>query len=56
VRPDLFESQRLVITQEPSLFVTGILQKLHDVICVRAEHVEPLIESKLPTAKSHDFH
>ncbi len=56
VRPQLFEKKRLVITQEPALMITGILQIMDGVVCIRSETIEPLIEERLPTAGSHDFH
>lgn len=56
VVPQLFESQRLVITQEPALCITGKLQNLHGVIHVKAEKIEALTEAALPAQASHDFH
>ncbi len=56
VMPQLFESQRLGITQEPALRITGKLQNLHGVIHVKAEKIEPLVAAALPALASHDFH
>jgi error-prone DNA polymerase len=56
VVPSLFEQHRLVITQEPALKITGLLQNVSGVIHVRAEQIEPLREAELPTQTSHDFH
>jgi error-prone DNA polymerase len=55
VIPQLFERDRLVITQEPALKITGRLQNVANVIHVRAEHIAPLRESDLPAQASHDF-
>ena len=55
VVPQLFEAQRLTITQEPALRITGKLQNLHGVIHVKAEKIEPLAEAALPAQASHDF-
>ncbi len=56
VEPALFERLRLVITQEPSLRITGPLQNVSKVIHVKAETIEPLAEPALPAQASHDFH
>jgi error-prone DNA polymerase len=56
VVPALFERRRLVITQEPALRITGIVQNVSNVIHVKAVKIEPLCESGLPTQASHDFH
>jgi error-prone DNA polymerase len=55
VTPQIFERQRLVITQEPALRITGKLQNQHGVIHVKAERIEALTESALPAQASHDF-
>jgi error-prone DNA polymerase len=55
VLPQLFERDRLIITQEPALKITGRLQNVVNVIHVRAEKIEPLRESDLPAQASHDF-
>ena len=56
VVPALFEKLRLLITQEPALRITGIVQNVASVIHVRARQIEPLRESDLPAQASHDFH
>ncbi len=56
VAPPLFERNRLVITQEPALKITGRLQNVSGVTHVRAECIEPLCEAGLPAQTSHDFH
>jgi error-prone DNA polymerase len=56
VLPQLFERLRLVITQEPSLRITGPLQNVSGVQHVKAEIIEPLRFAELPTQASHDFH
>jgi error-prone DNA polymerase len=55
VSPQLFEKNRLVITQETFLLVEGILQLHSGVIHVRAEQIERLPALELETADSHDF-
>ncbi len=54
VLPQLFEAKRLMITQEPSLKITGKLQNLHGVIHVKADAIEPLTAG-VPAQASHDF-
>lgn len=56
VVPALFERLRLVITQEPALRITGVVQNVSKVIHVKAERIEPLREVDLPAQTSHDFH
>ena len=55
VRPQLFEENRLVITQEPALVITGRLQIHEGVIHVLAEEIRPLCSEEVPAAASHDF-
>ncbi len=55
VAPDLFHSNRLLITSERFLAVEGILQNQDNVISVKAERVLPLFVTKAETI-SHDFH
>lgn len=47
IAPDLFEAQRLVITEEPFLVIEGELQALDQVITVKARHIEPLRHDQL---------
>lgn len=56
VEPALFERLRLIITQEPSLRISGPVQNVSNVVHVKAETIEPLTEPALPTQASHDFH
>jgi error-prone DNA polymerase len=56
VVPALFERLRLVITQEPALRITGLVQNVASVIHVKAEKIVPLREADLPAQTSHDFH
>ena len=51
-----FEANRLVITQEPALKITGPLQNVSGVQHVKAEIIEPLREAALPAQISYDFH
>ncbi len=55
VKPNVFERNRLVITQEPALKITGKLQNQSGVIHVSVETIEPLTELSLPALASHDF-
>ena len=55
VKPHVFERNRLVITQEPALKITGRLQNQSGVIHISAETIEPLTEMSLPALASHDF-
>ncbi len=55
IAPPLFERLRLLITQEPFLAITGIVQNKENVILVRAETIAPFAEA-LHGAASHDFH
>ena len=56
VSPQIFEKNRLVITQETFLLIEGILQLHSGVIHVRAEQIERLPAPELEMADSHDFH
>jgi error-prone DNA polymerase len=56
VLPPIFEANRLVITQESALRITGPVQNVSNVIHVKAETIEPLREADLPEQASHDFH
>ena len=56
VLPPIFEANRLVITQESALRITGPVQKVAGVIHVRADHIAPLHATDLPAQASHDFH
>jgi error-prone DNA polymerase len=56
VSPQIFEKNRLVITQETFLLIEGILQLQSGVIHIRAEQIERLPAVELETADSHDFY
>jgi error-prone DNA polymerase len=56
VYADRFERQRLLITQETALRITGKLQHKAGVAHVRADKIEPLRFDELPDQASHDFH
>jgi error-prone DNA polymerase len=56
VMPQIFEANRLVITQESALRITGPVQNVANVIHVKAEVIEPLREDAVPAQASHDFH
>ncbi len=56
VRPDLFESLRLLITEESFLLIEGELQNVDKVIHVRAEKIERLHHAQLVGSTSYDFH
>jgi error-prone DNA polymerase len=55
VPPDVFESYRLVLVEEPFLFIEGAMQHQDNVISVKAQRILPL---PVPTsaAVSRDFH
>jgi len=55
VPPPLFHRYRLVLVQEPFLYVEGTLEHRDDVISVRAGRIQPL-RSELGRLPSHDFH
>jgi error-prone DNA polymerase len=56
VHSDVFEANRLVITQEPFLRIQGRLQNVEGVISVYAMRIEGLHFEHAPGAESHDFH
>ena len=56
IRPRLFEDNRLAITQEPALVITGRLQIHEGVIHLLAERIRSLRSEDVPAAASHDFH
>jgi error-prone DNA polymerase len=55
VPPPLFHRYRLILVQEPFLYVEGTLEHRDDVISVRAGRIQPL-RSELGRLPSHDFH
>jgi error-prone DNA polymerase len=56
VSPELFEKQRLVITQESFLQITGRLQTRENVFVIQAQKVERLETENLVGSTSYDFH
>jgi len=55
VHPDLFEKQRVLVTQGKFLLVEGTLQNQDLVVHVKATHLAPLAVSQIEV-RSHDFH
>ena len=55
IHPDLYDRDRLLITREKFLLVTGKLQNQDGVIHIKAEVVTPLRAPNL-ALHSHDFH
>ena len=56
VLPQMFERNRLVITQEKYLRIRGVLQNAQGVTHVKAQSIEPLVVNQLPATSSYDFH
>jgi len=56
VSSNLFEAQRLVITQEPFLIIEGRLQNIDNVIHVKARRIERLKHDTRVASPSYDFH
>jgi error-prone DNA polymerase len=56
VAPPVFEANRLVITEEPFLIITGRLQRRDGVVHIKAERFERLDAGSLAASQSHDFH
>ena len=56
ISPQLFERDRLLITQESFLMIEGPVQNVDNVVLVRAERIEPLPAHQLVGTDSHDFH
>lgn len=56
ISPQLFDRQRLLITQESFLMIEGRVQNVDNVVLVRAERIAPLRANQLVGAHSHDFH
>jgi error-prone DNA polymerase len=55
VTPDLYERDRVVVTQSKFLLVEGLLQNQDSVIHVKASRLSALSSSGLDL-RSHDFH
>jgi error-prone DNA polymerase len=56
VLSDLFEKNRLIITQEPFLEIQGMLQNKEDVLSVLARKIRPIRAASGLKTQSHDFH
>ena len=56
VSPDLFEAERLTITQERFLCITGPVQTERGLPLVRATRIERLVCLQVDGTYSHDFH
>jgi DNA-directed DNA polymerase III (polc) len=56
VTPDLFESTRLLITEEPFVRIEGEVQNTDNVVLVKARKISPLAHEGLLGSASHDFH
>jgi error-prone DNA polymerase len=55
ITPDVFEQNRVTVTQEQFLLIEGKLQNQDNVISVKAERVLPLAVTQAETT-SHDFY
>jgi error-prone DNA polymerase len=55
VPPPLFHRYRLILVQEPFLYIEGTLEHREDVISIRAGRIQPL-RPELGRMPSHDFH
>lgn len=53
---DVFEANRLVVTQNPALILEGQVQNQDGVMHVNADRIEALRSTNLPEQTSHDFH
>ena len=56
ITPQLFDQQRLLITQESFLLIEGRVQNIDNVVLIKAERIEPLPRQHLVGTHSHDFH
>ena len=55
VSPELFERQRLRISEEPYLQIDGVLQNVDNVIHIKARNIAPLLMDSIAAPASHDF-
>ncbi|MDX6712333.1 MAG: error-prone polymerase [Blastocatellia bacterium] len=55
VTPDMFDRNRITITQNPFLLIEGILQNQDGVVSIRARRIQAL-EFHVGASVSHDFH
>lgn len=53
---DIFEENRITVTQNPALILEGPVQIQDGVIHVKVERIDALRTSSLPAQASHDFH
>ncbi len=56
VTPDMFERQRLLITEETFLIIEGTVQNSDGVVLIKAGKILPLLQEGLVGSSSHDFH
>mgnify|MGYP001193067241 CR=1 FL=1 len=56
VTPPMFEANRLIITEESFLMITGRLQNIDNVIHVKAQRIERLNCDPVVASASYDFH
>ena len=55
VTPDLFEKERLLITEEPFLLIEGEVQNSDGVVLIKARQLRALAHEQLIGSGSHDF-
>jgi error-prone DNA polymerase len=53
---DIFEANRLVVTQNPALVLEGPVQVQDGVVHIKVERISALRADALPAQASHDFH
>jgi error-prone DNA polymerase len=56
ISPQLFDRQRLLITQESFLIIEGRVQNVDNVVLIRADRIELMPSHQLTGTQSHDFH
>ncbi len=54
--PPIFETNRLLVTEESFLLIEGEVQHVKDVIHIKAQKIERLKCGELAGSRSHDFH
>lgn len=55
VSPELFERERLKITSEPFLIITGVAQIRHGTVHIKTRSIERLKTPEIKSPDSHDF-
>ncbi len=55
VSPELFERERLKITSEPFLMITGVAQIRHGTVHIKTQSIERLNVPEIRSPDSHDF-